>query len=198
MPEKDKITDDIVTDDDSQLEPHQLGPLDPENLPPGYHLDKNGCIRHSKGHFVVKGGAAMNPSGRPKTHNFVEKLKRRFGEDSSIIVNELLKIITYDHSKDTYVNKEGKIRRVQFPRVKESDRINAIKLVLAYRYGQPAAQLNVDQNVDIKIDARMHQVAELISKNRENLKVLPGGKEQEVIEAEFEDVEEKDIVDASN
>ena len=169
--------------------PHKKGPLDPNNLPDDYELDEKGCIRHSKYKYVVAGGAAMNLEGNKTSRkNFATKLRKKFGDDSGKLVDELAKIICYDWDKDTYTNDKGKQVRVRFPRVKEADRLAAIKLVLAYRYGQPSQQVNVDENVNIKIDARMHQVAELISRNRDNLKVLPGGKQEDVIDVEHEDI----------
>ena len=103
-------------------------------------------------------------------------------------------MITYDHDKHMYTNAEGKQKRVRFPAVNENTRLEAIKLVLAYMYGKPHTQVTIDKNVDIKIDAKMHQIAELVSKNRDKLKIVQSDIiTDEVIDAEVVDKDVKYI-----
>ena len=166
--------------------------LDPNNLPEGYYIDKQGCIRDNKMHQIQRGGAALNNKGRQKNSTFIGKLNKKFKHDD-IIVDQLYKMITYDHDKDMVINSKGKSVRVHYPRVKETDKLAAIKLVLAYVYGRPHTNITIDKTVDIKIEAKMHQVAELIHQNRDRLQIIQGGKEEEVIDVE--PVENDDIVE---
>ncbi len=182
--------------------PHQLGPLDPDNLPDGYYVDNKGCIRDSVKQFLVAGGAALNIEGKPKgPHStIIKQLKKRF-KNGEVLIDELYKMITYDFGSDYYVNNAGEKKKTQFPRVKENDRLSAIKITMAYLYGRPFTNITIDKHVDIKIEAKMHQVAELVSKNREKLKVVSKDKELEIQSEDFEDfkvLEEtfEEIIDA--
>lgn len=192
--------------------PHELGPLDPQNLPPGYYVDDIGCIRCKKTDIFVEGGETVpanitkrtikdRVAKRHKSDTLVEKLKTKFKE-GDILINQLYSIVKYDYAKDLFKsgkkdeNGEDILTRPQSPRVKEADRISAIKIVLGYMYGQPSRQITVDKNVDIKIDAKMHHVAELLSQNRDKLKVIEGGKTEDIIDIkpEPDKIEEKDNV----
>lgn len=156
--------------------------LDPHNLPEGFRLDERGVIRDQLGR-MQKGGAGLNPSGRSNWNKkFVENLRKKF-KNGSVILDELYKMIAYDYDKDFRVNEEGKKIWPRFPRVKESDKIAAIKIATAYMAGLPTSTQVIDKNVDIQINAKMHKVAELIHRNKHELRLVEG-KDEEVTDIE--------------
>ena len=140
--------------DDKALVPEVVD--DPE-VPEGCYIDSRGCLREEGTARLVKGTKALNPSGKPgHLQSLRKKLQSKFGKDGRLIAEELYRIITYDQAE----------QNDRFEKVKVNQKLEAIKIVLSYQFGKAPEQIEVDQNVEMTVSTKMHDIAKLISDNK--------------------------------
>jgi hypothetical protein len=171
---------------DKELEDLEL--ITQDELPVGYVVDGHGIVRNEFGKFVKH--FALPPAIRKKAKEAHRVFKRKvkmtrmlddeFGPNCVSLIDMLSNIIFYDQAKEGH----------RWSEWKSSERLKALELALSYRHGRPHTHKKIDQTVDIKYDAKISVINELIEKNKDKLKLIVDN--TNAVDAEFE---EEEIID---
>ena len=111
----------------------------------GNKTDEHGIVTDKYGKWV-KGTKSPNPRGRNKLTGIQKYLRQAAGEVTEDLFNILIEISTYDQI----------MKNDKWEKVKTSEKIKAIELLLAYAHGRPTqhveAQVETKSiNVEVKL-----------------------------------------------
>jgi len=167
-------------EENEDLQPYEM--ITQDELPIGYTVDPHGIVRNEYGQFVKHYALPPQVRERAKTaHRKFKKntdlrkmLDQEFGPKCVSIMDLLGNIVFYDQARSKH----------KWAEWKSAERLKAIELVLAYRYGRPSTHKSIDQKIDVKYDAKISVINELIEKNKDKIKLIV---DNTVQDAEFEE-----------
>jgi len=173
----DIITDLEIDEDSTSEEGGNSAPTAPTTFPET--TTEKGIVRDEKGRFV-KGTKPASP-GRPKRLKQLDKfIRENTGQDADKLMEKLLEIAMYDPNQleDRLDKKTGKVeqKKKTWHYYTAGHQMEALRLFLTYYLGPPAQNIEINKNVDIRIEKRVADFTKLINENYEKLKVIQGGK----------------------
>lgn len=101
-------------------------------------------------------------------------LANKLGPDVHRVIDKLVQIAMYDPEKKEIVIKDGKetVQKKRSHFYNSNTQMQALTLLLKYYYGDPRKEIQIDQNVDVKIEKKVADLTKLINTNSERLKLV--------------------------
>lgn len=163
MPEHPDHVEDIITD----------------VVPTEIHGDPEGVIRTSTGQFQQ--GTKSPPSAfHQRNKNLIKNIEKKCGNNADTLVQKLINIAMYDpEQQEKYVDKEDgltKYRKKSFHFYNSQTQLAALTLLMKYVFGNPRKEVQIDKNVDIKIEKKVADLTRLINDNQDRLQIINGGR----------------------
>ena len=169
--ELDNINLDIDIDQDGVItdSPEDVKKIEEANIQPSKHYFMSTRDTPKK---------KVNPRAN-KQHKLDLLLIQQLGPDVNKVINKLVQIAMYDPDQMELVkDKDGKekLQKKRNHYYNANVQMTALTLLLKYYYGDPRKEIQIDQNVDVKIEKKVADLTKLINDNQERLKVINGGK----------------------
>lgn len=139
--------------------------------------DSYGITRYVKSGKFVKGTKSPQRSRLTKMRQLVQVY---MGHDMERGIQKLMEIAMYDpDSPLVYYDKETD-QAITRPRIAHfytaNTQLAALTLLIKYFYGSVPREVNIDQNVEVKIEKKVADLTKLINQNNDRLKLVKGGK----------------------
>jgi hypothetical protein len=143
--------------------------------------DDREVLRDEKGRFL-KGTKPLSP-GRPKRlRRLDDYIRKHYGENAEGLLDKLREIALYDPNQmeDKVDPNTGETikKKKTWHYYTAGHQMEALRLMLAYFLGPPAQNVEINQNVDIRIEKRVADFTKLINENYDRLKLIKGGKNE--------------------
>jgi len=139
-------------------------------------IEESGVMRDRKTGQYVKGTISGPGKQGFKNLKLDKLIVKECGPDAEMLIQKILKIALYDPDKEILVKDEKtglqKYIKKVFHFYNANVQMQALTLLMKYYYGNPRKEIQIDQNVDIKIEKKVADITKLINDNQDRLKIV--------------------------